>query len=145
MSRASSDPTNRLSTMFTWTSRGSNGAHGVVPLRDRGNAHGRHEPMALPPLVPNHHPLYRDSPDAMPGTRSDSHDGQPSAAGAGAVSSTSSGAAERWEEVFNGWVVLESETLKEARKTDKLAFLELELIKVRIATACVVTSCACNL
>lgn len=36
-----------------------------------------------------------------------------------------------WEESFNRWVVLEGETLKEAKKTDQLAFLELEPIKVR--------------
>lgn len=35
-----------------------------------------------------------------------------------------------WEESFNRWVVLEVETLNEARKTDQLAFLELEAIKV---------------
>lgn len=35
-----------------------------------------------------------------------------------------------WQEAFNRWVVLEAETLKEARKTDQLAFLELEAIKV---------------
>jgi len=37
---------------------------------------------------------------------------------------------EEWEEVFNQWVVLEGETLREARKTEQLAFLELEAIKV---------------
>ncbi|CAM9560871.1 unnamed protein product, partial [Ectocarpus sp. 13 AM-2016] len=36
-----------------------------------------------------------------------------------------------WEESFNRWVVLEAETLNEARKTDQLAFLELEAIKVK--------------
>lgn len=35
-----------------------------------------------------------------------------------------------WEKPFNPWVVLESETLREARKTDQLEFLELEEIKV---------------
>lgn len=115
--------------MFMWTSRGSNGGRSGVHSRDKGNAHGGPAPMALPPLVPNHHPPYRDSPDAMPGTRPDNHGGRSSAV-AGTVSSTSSGAAELWEEVFNGWVVLESETLKEARKAYKLAFLELEMIKV---------------
>lgn len=35
-------------------------------------------------------------------------------------------------ESFNRWVVLEGETLKEAKKTDQLAFLELEPIKVRV-------------
>lgn len=34
-----------------------------------------------------------------------------------------------WAEPFNRWVLLESETLKEARKTDQLAFLELQAIK----------------
>lgn len=36
-----------------------------------------------------------------------------------------------WEESFNRWVVLEEETLHEARKTEQLAFLPLEAIKVR--------------
>lgn len=121
--------------MFNWTSRGANGGRGVVHSRNRGTAHGGHAPvalppLALPPLVPNHHPPYRDSPDATPGTRPDNHGDRSSAAGSGAVSSTSAGTAELWEEVFNGWVVLESETLKEARKSPNLAFLELELIKV---------------
>lgn len=35
-----------------------------------------------------------------------------------------------WEEPFNPWVVLESETLREARKASQLEFLELEAIKV---------------
>ncbi|CAN0150987.1 unnamed protein product, partial [Ectocarpus sp. 8 AP-2014] len=39
-----------------------------------------------------------------------------------------------WEESFNRWVVLEAETLNEARKTDQLAFLELEAIKVGIGS-----------
>lgn len=38
---------------------------------------------------------------------------------------------DKWEESFNRWVVLEGETLKEAKKTEQLAFLELEAIKVR--------------
>ncbi|CAN0120172.1 unnamed protein product [Ectocarpus sp. 4 AP-2014] len=40
-----------------------------------------------------------------------------------------------WEESFNRWVVLEAETLNEARKTDQLAFLELEAIKVKGKTS----------
>lgn len=40
---------------------------------------------------------------------------------------------DEWQESFNRWVVLEAETLKEARKTDQLAFLELEAIKVSVA------------
>lgn len=36
------------------------------------------------------------------------------------------------EDSFNRWVVVEAETLKEAKKTDQLAFLELEPIKVKI-------------
>lgn len=40
-----------------------------------------------------------------------------------------------WLDPFNRWVVLESETLQEARKTDQLAFLELEAIKVRALAA----------
>lgn len=35
-----------------------------------------------------------------------------------------------WEEPYNRWVVLETETFKEARKSHQLAFLELEAIKV---------------
>lgn len=42
------------------------------------------------------------------------------------------GGGDTWEESFNRWVVLEGETLKEAKKTDQLAFLELEPIKVRV-------------
>eukprot|EP00903_Cladosiphon_okamuranus_P010785 g10191.t1 len=42
---------------------------------------------------------------------------------------------DRWEESFNRWVVLEGETLKEAKKTEQLAFLELEAIKVKGKTS----------
>lgn len=41
-------------------------------------------------------------------------------------------ARDTWEESFNRWVVVEGETLKEAKKADQLAFLELEAIKVRV-------------
>ena len=37
------------------------------------------------------------------------------------------------EKGFNQWVVMEHETLKEARKTQQLAFLELEAVKVQRA------------
>lgn len=40
------------------------------------------------------------------------------------------GGGEAWEAAFNQWVVLEGETLREARKTEQLAFLKLEAIKV---------------
>ncbi|CAM9354995.1 unnamed protein product, partial [Sphacelaria rigidula] len=43
----------------------------------------------------------------------------------------SGGSEDMWEKPFNPWVVLESETLREARKTNQLEFLELEAIKVK--------------
>ena len=47
-----------------------------------------------------------------------------------------------WEsKPFNRWVVLEEETLREARQTERLAFLELEAIKVRKCDACLWVLC----
>lgn len=55
---------------------------------------------------------------------------RPEGVGGGAGGGGRGGGA--WEESFNRWVVLEGETLKEAKKTDQLAFLELEPIKVTV-------------
>lgn len=48
-----------------------------------------------------------------------------------------------WEKSFNRWVVLEGETLKEAKKTEQLAFLELEPIKVRVCFGSRYASSSC--
>lgn len=52
-------------------------------------------------------------------------------------------AGETWEEPFNRWVVLEGETLNEARQSDQMAFLELEAIKVRQRMFRSKTACTC--